>query len=82
LIYKLKQKEFLSYNDCKRKNCRNLVKKKKKKKKKKDKKKKNKKKKKKELGKKNEINILIEKYRTMKSKLIDNVRLGNDIVEL
>ncbi|KAL6630181.1 hypothetical protein U3516DRAFT_738834 [Neocallimastix sp. 'constans'] len=32
--------------------------------------------------KKNEINILIEKYRTMKSKLIDNVRLGNDIVEL
>jgi len=55
---------------------------KKKKKKKKKKKNKKKKKKKKELGKIAEINMLIEKYKTLESKLIDNGRLRNDMVEL
>jgi len=55
---------------------------KKKKKKKKKIKKKKKKKKKKKLGKTEEINVLIEKYRIMEFKLIDNGRLRNDIVEL
>jgi len=43
---------------------------------------KKKKKKKKELGKIAEINMLIEKYKTLESKLIDNGRLRNDMVEL
>jgi len=45
-------------------------------------KKKKKKKKKKKLRKTNEIKILIEKYKTMKYKLIDNERPRNDLVEL
>jgi len=46
------------------------------------KKKKKEKKKKKKLGKTDEVNILIEKYKTMKSKLIDNRRPWNDIIKL
>ena len=37
---------------------------------------------KKKFGKTDEINILIEIYKTMESKLIDNRRPKNDIVEL
>jgi len=40
------------------------------------------KKKKKVLGRSDKINSLIEKYRTMLSKFIDNGRFRNDIVEL
>jgi len=43
--------------------------------------KKKKKKKKKELEKTDEINIFIEKYKTMEFKLIDNGRSRNDIYE-
>jgi len=38
--------------------------------------------KKKKLGRTDEINILFEKYITMKSKLINIGRLRNDIIEL
>jgi len=46
------------------------------------KKKKKKKKKRKELGNTNEINTLIEKYKTLESKLMDNRRPRNNIVKL
>ena len=38
--------------------------------------------KKKELGRTNEIIILFEKYKIMKSKLIENGRSKNDIIKL